>query len=100
MKTTRTQSLLAAALNSYRSPLARLALVGPLACAVVSPPALADEGGVSVWLPGQFGSLAAVPGEPGWSLPMVYYHASASASGGRTLQSVAGFQAAWTPAPI
>ena len=50
---------------------------------MVSLSAAADEGGVSVWLPGQFGSLAAVPGEPGWSLPMVYYHASADASGGK-----------------
>jgi len=30
-------------------------------------PASADEGGVSFWLPGNFGSLAAVPGTPGWS---------------------------------
>jgi hypothetical protein len=28
---------------------------------------LADEGGVSCWLPGTFGSLAAVPGQPVWS---------------------------------
>ena len=27
--------------------------------------ARADEGGVSFWLPGEFGSFAAVPGEPG-----------------------------------
>ena len=38
-------------------------------------PAAADEGGVSFWLPGQFSSFAAVPGDPGWSLPVVYYHA-------------------------
>jgi hypothetical protein len=30
--------------------------------------AAADEGGVSVWLPGFFGSLAAAPLQPGWSL--------------------------------
>jgi hypothetical protein len=28
--------------------------------------ARADEGGVSFWFPGQFGSLAAVPQAPGW----------------------------------
>ncbi|MBM7061829.1 transporter [Pseudomonas sp. UL073] len=39
--------------------------------------AMADEGGVSFWLPGQFGALAAVPTAPGWSLPLIYYHASA-----------------------
>src|SRR5580704_2156242 len=42
---------------------------------------LADEGGVSFWLPGQFGSLAAAPQVPGWSLANVYYHASVSAGG-------------------
>ena len=29
--------------------------------------ALADEGGVSFWLPGTYGSLASVPAVPGWS---------------------------------
>jgi len=43
--------------------------------------AYADEGGVSFWLPGQFGSLAAVPSVPGWSMAEVYYHTSVSASG-------------------
>jgi hypothetical protein len=32
----------------------------------------ADEGGVSFWLPGLFGSLAAVPVTPGWSLASIY----------------------------
>src|SRR3954469_2859629 len=41
--------------------------------------ALADEGGVSFWVPGFFGSLAAAPQEPGWSLTNVYYHTSVSA---------------------
>src|SRR5262245_28959358 len=40
----------------------------------------ADEGGVSFWLPGLFGSLAAVPQQqPGWSLMTTYYHTSVSA---------------------
>ena len=43
--------------------------------------ARADEGGVSFWLPGQFGSLAATPATPGWSLGAVYYHTSVNASG-------------------
>src|SRR5271154_2289697 len=42
---------------------------------------LADESGTSFWLPGQFGSLAAVPGTPGWSLGAVYYHTTVSAGG-------------------
>jgi hypothetical protein len=41
----------------------------------------ADEGGVSYWLPGQFGSLAAVPAIPGWSFASIYYHTSISAGG-------------------
>jgi hypothetical protein len=32
----------------------------------------ADEGGVSFWLPGEFGSFAAVPGEPGLSVASFY----------------------------
>jgi hypothetical protein len=43
--------------------------------------AVADEGGVSFWLPGLFGSLAAAPGQPGWSLATIYYHTSVSAGG-------------------
>ena len=34
---------------------------------------------MSFWLPGLFGSLAAVPQQPGWSLTSVYYHTSVSA---------------------
>jgi hypothetical protein len=36
----------------------------------VSLPAIsfADENGISFWLPGLFGSLAAVPQQPGWAL--------------------------------
>ena len=41
--------------------------------------ALADEGGVSFWIPGLFGSLAATPQQPGWSMANIYYHTSVSA---------------------
>jgi hypothetical protein len=41
--------------------------------------ALADESGTSFWLPGTYGSLAAVPGTPGWAVASVYYHTSVSA---------------------
>ncbi|WP_298872193.1 transporter [uncultured Bradyrhizobium sp.] len=43
--------------------------------------ASADEGGVSFWLPGTFGSLAATPQQPGWSAAAIYYHTSVSAGG-------------------
>src|SRR5262249_49496912 len=41
--------------------------------------ALADEGGVSFWIPGFFGSLAAAPQQPGWTFTTFYYHTSVSA---------------------
>src|SRR5271165_72695 len=59
----------------------RLALAG-LAIAAASPQrAMADEGGVSFWLPGTYGSLAAVPAVPGWSFSAFDYYASVSAGG-------------------
>ena len=48
--------------------------------------AVADEGGASFWLPGQFGSLAAVPVEPGWSLGAVYYHSSIGANASKDFE--------------
>jgi hypothetical protein len=65
--------------------IARGALMGAFASAlfsaVIAVPtvATADEGGVSFWLPGFFGSLAAAPQQPGWSLTSIYYHTSVSA---------------------
>jgi hypothetical protein len=56
------------------------ALVALLAVAASSP-ARADEGGVGFWLPGQFGSLAAAPQVPGWSVGIVNVYESVSASG-------------------
>jgi hypothetical protein len=49
--------------------------------ALISVPsvAAADEGGVSFWIPGFFGSLAAAAQQPGWSLTNIYYHTSVSA---------------------
>lgn len=41
--------------------------------------AMADEGGISFWMPGFFGSLAAAPQQPGFSLATLYYHTSVSA---------------------
>jgi len=46
----------------------------------------ADEGGVSFWLPGQFGSLVAVPSAPGWAFPVVYNHPSATAGAAKSFQ--------------
>jgi hypothetical protein len=43
----------------------------------------ADEGGVSFYLPGSFGSLAAAPGVPGWSWATIYYHSDVAAGAGQ-----------------
>ncbi len=51
---------------------------------VLAHDALADEGGVSFWLPGQMGSFAATPSDPGWSMPLVYYRAYAHAEAGES----------------
>jgi len=51
------------------------------AAALFSQSALADEGGVSFWIPGFFGSLAAAPQQPGWSLATVNYYTNVSAGG-------------------
>jgi hypothetical protein len=61
----------------------RQVLLGATAIATLALPqaAHADESGISFWLPGFFGSLAAVPQTPGWSLGSVYYHTSVGASG-------------------
>jgi hypothetical protein len=61
----------------------RPAVVGATAIATIALPqvARADESGISFWIPGIFGSLAAVSQTPGWSLGSIYYHTSVSAFG-------------------
>lgn len=59
----------------------RLAAIALLTGIAGISPAFADEGGVSFWLPGQFGSLAAAPQQPGWSFGTIYYHTSLRAGG-------------------
>jgi hypothetical protein len=48
---------------------------------LASQTAMADEGGVSFWVPGTFGSLAAVPQQPGWSMADILYNTNVKASG-------------------
>ena len=57
------------------------ALCALAAIALAAEGALADENGVSFWLPGIYGSLAAAPQQPGWSFAGVNYFDSVSASG-------------------
>lgn len=58
-----------------------LAVFGFVANAFLPSISAADENGISFWIPGQFGSLAAVPAQPGWSFATIYYHASLNARG-------------------
>lgn len=57
-----------------------MALAGVLVISLVAP-IYADEGGVSFWFPGQYGSLAAVSSAPGWSLPLIYFHTAQDGEG-------------------
>ncbi|MGY1458368.1 SphA family protein [Luteimonas sp. A534] len=61
------------------NPRSWLTLAVAWAGLAATPAVLADEGGVSFWMPGQFASFVAAPGDPGWSLGMVYYHATTDA---------------------
>jgi hypothetical protein len=62
----------------------RLKYAAAALLAAASTVSVADEGGVSFWLPGQYGSFAAVPGEPGWSLPLIYFHTDVDAGASRS----------------
>lgn len=69
---------------SVRRARLRFCLVGVLAfVAVLSVPriARADEDGISFWIPGFFGSLAAAPQQPGWAYTSIFYNTNVSASG-------------------
>lgn len=61
--------------------------LGALALALAAPASqtVADEGGVSFWLPGQFGSLAAIPGTPGWAFSVIYLHPFSQVGAGEGL---------------
>ena len=65
----------------YRFRLGIAAIVLASAITFLSQRASADESGISFWIPGFFGSLAATPQQPGWSLANIYYHTSVSAGG-------------------
>jgi hypothetical protein len=69
------------ACKGNRRPLHSVAIVTLALIAYAPNYAKADEGGISFWIPGQFGSLAAAPQLPGWSFATLYLHSSASASG-------------------
>ena len=81
--------------SSFFAAIARGNLVGQLnmragltaacfvfaASACSTTPSLADEGGVSFWFPGLYGSLAAAPQVPGWAIGIIDIYNPVSASG-------------------
>jgi hypothetical protein len=66
---------------SQRACSPAVSILAAVGITLLSQPVAADQGGVGVWLPGSFASLAAVPGHPGWSLGTIYIHSSAEAGG-------------------
>src|SRR6185437_6431341 len=66
-------------ISAHRRRHGLAAIPSVFAMVLFSQCALADEGGVSFWVPGFYGSLAATPQQPGWSLATIYYHTSVSA---------------------
>src|SRR6266550_3224476 len=70
------------AMASVESKIRRMGCLAAAAALVLCPEiSRADESGISFWLPGLEGSLAATPTTPGWSLGTIYYHTSVNASG-------------------
>src|SRR5262245_62184408 len=71
-------------LSFVRLKVAASVIAAPLAGTIVLSTAtssLADEGGVSFWVPGFFGSLAAAPQVPGFSFANIFYYSQVSAGG-------------------
>jgi hypothetical protein len=62
-----------------------IGLLAAIALICSSNAAHADEDGISFWIPGFFGSLAAVPLQPGWTYTSIFYNTNVSASGNAAL---------------
>jgi hypothetical protein len=67
--------------TSHRRRLVAAVLLALCISATSADHARADAGGASYWLPGTFGSLAAVPGVPGWAYSTIYLHVHEAAKG-------------------
>lgn len=74
-----------------RNYVAAMAALAAISTAMA--PASADEGGASVWLPGQFASWAASQSDPGFSLETIFYTRRASATAGMTFSRGGGLLA-------
>src|SRR5215813_14030805 len=69
---------------------AAVAMIFAAALSVSSERAQADGGGVGFWLPGIFGSLAAVPTVPGWAYASIYLHLQANAGAAQNFVTSGG----------
>jgi hypothetical protein len=67
--------------TNHRTTIRRTSVVALVAVVGMFAPTIAnaDEGGVSLWVPGFFGSLAVSPLVPGFSYASIYYHTSVKA---------------------
>jgi hypothetical protein len=67
---------------TIKSSIRRIGCVAATAMLALYPEiSRADEGGISFWVPGLEGSLAATPTTPGWSVATIYYHTSVNGGG-------------------
>ena len=58
-----------------KSKIRRVSCAAAAAVLLIAPNiSRADESGISFWLPGLSGSLAAVPSTPGWSVAAIYHN--------------------------
>jgi hypothetical protein len=65
-----------------KSDIRRIGWAAAIAALVLCPEiSRADESGISFWIPGLYGSLAATPTTPGWSVATIYYHTSVNGGG-------------------
>jgi hypothetical protein len=60
-------------------------IIGSAVCVHASA-AHADESGVGFWLSGSYASFSALPPEPGWSIPALFYYYDGSAGAGKSFQ--------------
>ena len=66
-------------MQKWRLDLVASVVIALSAAIAATKGSFADEGGVSFWLPGTYGSFAAELAEPGWTLSVIDYHTSVSA---------------------
>jgi hypothetical protein len=81
MALSRSQSIVVATRHAQGRWRVAAAFLALCICASSADRAKADQGGLSYWLPGTFGSLAAAPGVPGWAYSTIYLHVQERAQG-------------------